>query len=403
MEPMSVDDTFPTTARMKRRWLELAKAIAAAAGSTSGADPQGPKGTLTILGSGIAHSDLSIEVEKQLREADHVFYSINDYVTKTWLNALRPDAYDMAILYNEALPRRATYTRMAEALLHYVRRGKKVVAVFYGHPGVFAAPGHRAIQIARKEGHSAQMRPAVSALDCLVADIGFDPGLPGMLAYEATDMLLRRRRLDPTLHTILWQVGVVGEAGYNRSGYANRGLGMLVDVLEQVYGIDYEIVHYVGAQYVSARPLIERLPIGSLRAPGTARKLSTLSTFYLPPLDLAETDAERAMALGLPLPRTAPSAPRGDLTRYGPGEIDTLRRFADLSFASGYAVPDRSAVLAFLTALSGDMGMRRRFESDPAAVLDGPDGIDLTEREKSLLLARDQRAFVAAIQENAAA
>ena len=398
MEQARIDDVFPTTALMKSRWAQLAAAIAAATRPSGMTDSDGPKGSLSILGSGIAHGDLTIEVESQLRAADHVFYSINDYVTKTWLNGLRPDAYDLAILYNEGLDRHATYTRMAESLLHFVRRGRKVVAVFYGHPGIFAAPGHRAIQIARKEGHAARMRPGISALDCLIADLGFDPGLPGMITYEATDMLLRRRRLDPTLHTVIWQVGVVGELGYSRDGYANRGLNLLIDALEEVYGPDHEVLHYIGAQYVSAKPVIERLAIASLRDARIAKRLTTLSTFYLAPAQIAETDPERAQALNA-RQRRAPQTAKGDITRYGPRDIDTLRRFADMPFSAGYEVKGWNPVLGFLMALTRDMDLRARFESDPAAVLDGPEGAHLTEREKSLLFARDQKAVVAAVNE----
>jgi hypothetical protein len=398
MDQLRIADEFPTAELMTSRWAALAAEIAEATGSLGSSVGKDRKGSLTILGSGIAHTDLTREVELQVRAADHVFYSINDYVTKTWLNGVRPDAYDLAILYSESLPRQATYTRMAEALLHFVRAGRKVVAVFYGHPGIFAAPGHRAIQIARKEGHDARMRPAVSALDCLIADVGFDPGLPGMLTYEATDMLLRRRPLDPTLHTVLWQVGVVGEHGYHRDGYENRGLGLLTDALESAYGPDYEIVHYIGAQYAGVNPRIERIAVAALRNAQVARRLTTLSTFYLPPARAAETDPQRAQALGVPQSREAPGI-RSDLTRYGPREIDTLRRFADLWNADGYELKGWDAVLHFLEDLTQDMDLRARFETAPAAVLDGAHGSDLTERQKSLLCTRDQRAVVAAINE----
>src|SRR5437773_2103233 len=72
-------------------------------------------------------------------------------------------------------PRRETYAEMVEELLAPVRAGHNVCAAFYGHPGVFVNPGHEAIRRARAEGFPARMLPAVSALDCLVADLGIDP------------------------------------------------------------------------------------------------------------------------------------------------------------------------------------------------------------------------------------
>ena len=396
-QPQVVRETS-TTALMRNRWLLLGKMIADATRSLDVVDGNKPKGKLTILGSGLSHSDLSIEIEDQIRNADKVFFSINDLVTKTWLNSIRSDAYDLAILYDEKIGRQATYTRMSESILHFVRQGQTVVTIFYGHPGIFAAPGHRAIQIARKEGHTAHMRPGISALDCLIADVGFDPGLPGMITYEATDMLLRRRRLDPTLHTVLWQVGVIGEFGYNRRGYGNAGLPLLIETLEDVYGPSFQLVHYIGAQYAGAKPLIERQSIASLRDERNAKRLTTLSTFYLPPSKIAETDDKRALALNAPRKRKS-SATHGDLTRYGPRELETLNNFSKFQPSAGYEVKGWNPLLRFLMCLTQDLHFRQRFESDPVTVLDGPEGSELTELEKSLLCARDQRAVaVAAIE-----
>ena len=398
MDSSGPDKSRPITSLtelMRQRWTELAAAIA----RDAAADAQplaAARGSLTVLGSGIAHPDLAIDTEQRIGNADHIFYSVNDHVTKAWINQLRPDAYDLSVLYSETIERHATYTRMAEALLHYVRRGRRVVAIFYGHPGIFAAPGHRAVQLARKEGHHARMRPGISALDSLIADIGFDPALPGMVMYEATDMLLRRRRLDPTLHVVIWQVGVTGEFGYNSRGYGNHGLNALVDALETVYGADWPIVHYVGAQYVGVEPRVETWTVGALREPRTARELSTLSTFYISPKDVLNTDHKVAAALGAAVgPNPKPQQP--DYTGYGCQERETLRAFSDLQFAADYRIVEPNAVLAFLSTLSRDSELRDRFESEPRSVLTSPAAADLTSWEKSLMLTRSQKATVAAI------
>jgi hypothetical protein len=54
---------------------------------------------------------------------------------KVYIQELRPDAVDLFVLYGENKVRYTTYAQITEVLLHYTRRGKKVVAVFYGHPG----------------------------------------------------------------------------------------------------------------------------------------------------------------------------------------------------------------------------------------------------------------------------
>jgi hypothetical protein len=86
-------------------------------------------------------------------------------------------------------------------VLRAVRAGHDVLGVFYGHPGVFVSPSHRAIAVACEEG---------CAGDYMFADLEFDPSLYSCNTYEATELLLRDKPLDPAIQNIIWQVGSVG-------------------------------------------------------------------------------------------------------------------------------------------------------------------------------------------------
>src|SRR3970282_2169154 len=98
--------------------------------------------------------------------------------------------------YSVGKPRYRTYREMADRILSAVRAGAQVCAAFYGHPGVFVRPSHDAIRRAPREGFPARMLPGVSAEDCLVADLGVNPGEIGSQSFEATDFLGYRRRFD---------------------------------------------------------------------------------------------------------------------------------------------------------------------------------------------------------------
>jgi len=132
-----------------------------------------------------------------------------------------------------------------------VRKGQRVITVFYGHPGIFVFSTHRAIAIARREGHYAVMKPGISALDCLCADLAVDPAFPGMQTFEATEALIRNRRLDTSAHVVLWQVGLIGDTGYRRKGFINDKFPVFVEYLERFYGADYEITHYIAARHAT--------------------------------------------------------------------------------------------------------------------------------------------------------
>ena len=386
---------------MASRWRDLAVAIANA--GPVRCDAESPKGNLVVLGSGLAHVDLTIDTELEIRSADHVFYCIYDRVTQVWISTLRPDAYDLTLLYDPQVDRYFTYIRMSEAMLHYVRQGKKVVAIYYGHPGVFAMPAHRAIAIARREGHQARMRPGISALDHLVADLGFDPALPGLLTFEATDMLLRRRRIDPTLHVVIWQVGVVGEFGYDPHGFENRGFDLLIDALEEVYGPDWTITHYLAPQYVGIQPMIDRHTIACMRKPAIRSRVNSLSTFYIEPCEATATDPERSISLGLSQPGQSVHPPERLYQKfdYGGLELAAVRGFDEFVPSAQYSMPQPTPGIRFMLELSRDISLQEKYRTDPVQAVNDPRFNDLSSRARTLLAMAHPLAINSCIAEEA--
>jgi len=381
---------------MVARWVEFAAQIARGS-STIDVPPIAKSGELIILGSGIAHADIMITDEETISAADHVFYCMYDRVTQIWINSIRPDALDLRILYDREKDRHDTYVTMAEAMLYHVRRGKKVVAVYYGHPGIFATPTHRAIQIARKEGHVARMRPGISALDYLVADVGFDPMLPGLLSYEASDLLLRRRRLDPTLHTVIWQIGTVGEFQFDPKGFANHGFDLFVDVLIEAYGIDAKAIHYIAPQYVGIEPLIETHRIGSLREEPVRSKVSALSTLYLPPAEVTPTDVARSIDLKFDASNDLEFT--YDFSSYTLRERAAVDRLHNFVAPSHYVVAGASPASEFMLLVSRDLDLQRRYLANPADAIAQSNVVGLSERARRLLTIPHPAAINAAIAE----
>ena len=149
---VSAAAAYPTREEHNRRWEELAREIAAdrkAMAENPELASQNKKGSLIILGSGIQGIGFTREAEAYLKVADKVFYCVSNPPSQIWLHQVRPDAYDLYVLYNDTKPRFNTYMQMSEAMLHYVRKGLRVVGVYYGHPGIFVLSTHRAIAINR--------------------------------------------------------------------------------------------------------------------------------------------------------------------------------------------------------------------------------------------------------------
>ncbi len=194
------------------------------------------RGSLTVVGTGIAGpAHTTREALAAIRGASRLFFLVSDPLTRAWLLDLAPGGEDLIDAYAVGRPRERSYEKMVVRILAAVRAGERVVAVFYGHPGVFADPPHEAIRRARREGFPARMQPGISAEDCLVAELG------------------------------------------------------------AIYPAAHEVVIYEASTLPTVAAKVVRLPLAELaHGPVTA-----LSTLYVPPLPERDTDLEMARRLGL--------------------------------------------------------------------------------------------------------
>ena len=391
---MNPANPFPSQTDHALAWEALAREIAAQSENISEAPttPPAQPGELTVIGSGIESVGFILGDEELIRAADAVFFCVSDPATAVWIKSIRPDAYDLYVLYDNSKVRYTTYMQMAEAMLHFVRQGKKVTAIYYGHPGIFVLPTHRAIMIARREGHRAEMRASVCALDCLCADLGVDPSQPGMQTHEATGMLIRGCAPDTTLHVVLWQVGLIGEMGYRRKGYLNSNFSIFINFLQQHYGEDYPVTNYVASRYPTIPSTIETYPLSALHDPKIQTKVTGISTFYLAPKDTVEVDQAMLAKLGLLKPGQAvrtPSGPLREIGRYGVRERKAFQAFEKFHVPKDFFWQEDTAASRFIIALRQDFSLRELYQSNPATALSESVFPGLTPRERALLSKRD--------------
>lgn len=247
------------------------------------------------MGTGIAAGlHVTAEARGELERAETVLCLGSEPVMDAWLTSLNPNTRTLAHAYAEDVPRAESYALMVEEILEPVRAGRRVCVAFYGHPGFLVRPGHGALARARAEGLAARMLPAVSALDCLVADLGVDPGDLGLQAYEATEFLVHGRRPDPTVPLVLWQLSVVGVRTGVREPDLSR-LPVLVAALERVYPTDHEVVLYEASPYPVVAARVERIALRKL----ASARVSAMSSLYVPPAAPPGADDEMASRLGL--------------------------------------------------------------------------------------------------------
>jgi uncharacterized protein YabN with tetrapyrrole methylase and pyrophosphatase domain len=238
------------------------------------------RGALTVVGTGIRIGvQLTPESRAAVDAADELLYVNAEPLGDHWLASLHPRARSLASLYRPGVSREQVYEAIVEAILEPVRAGARICAAFYGHPGVFVRPSHEAVARARAEGHDARMLPAVSAEDCLFADLGVDPALDGCASYDATGFLARPRPVDTTAALVLWQVAAVLEPRVVAAGSHGGNLDVLAARLLELYSPQHEVVLYEASPFPAAPALVERLPLAAL----PEARPTPQATLYLPP------------------------------------------------------------------------------------------------------------------------
>ncbi|RFB38100.1 SAM-dependent methyltransferase [Brevibacillus sp. VP] len=399
------NDTIQTSKKKRDQFEQFMYKITKTVGSLNNQVPSEKKqdskrGDLIILGAGIASVGFTMDAEMYIRRADSVFYVVTDPVTEVWINKLRPDAYDLSTLYNDNKPRYNTYMQMTEAMLYDVRQGRTVVGIFYGHPGIFALSTHRAIMIARREGHRAVMKPGISALDCLCADLGVDPSYPGMQTMEATDMLLRGKKPDTTQHVILWQVGLIGIYDFRRRGFINKNFNIFIRFLQNVYGEDYSITHYVAASFPTLAPLIQNFTLRELLYPDIQAKVQSMSTFYLAPKDATECNLEIAIQLGMAKPDSKPwmYPTTKEIDAYGERELQAIRELADFRVPPDYQVQEETRAAEFILQAGQNVDLQELFLQDPVTSVSKDVFPGLNAWEQRLLSSRNHASIMCAVK-----
>lgn len=253
-------------------------------GAATSPDPAGADTLaehLVVVGCGIQLGrHMSPRCESEIRLADVVMCLVDPFAL-AMIRELRPDAVNLGEHYADGKDRRDSYREIDAAIMAQVRAGKRVCAVFYGHPGVFADVPHRVVQRARAEGFSARMEPGISAEACLYADLGIDPGRHGVQSLEATQFLCRERVLDPAGLVLLWQVALAGDLTCTRREADRAQLQQLVDKLQRWYPLDHEVILYEAARLPIEAPRIDRLPLRDL----PEAQYQEFTTLVIPPLE----------------------------------------------------------------------------------------------------------------------
>jgi len=235
---------------------------------------------LTVAGVGYqAAGHVTTETLGWLQSADRLFFLVYDPIAEEWLRALNPSAVSLSDCARPRQPLSDCCRQMETIILEALRQGMNVCAVFSGHPSVGVDVAHHMLQKAGDEGYPVRMVPAVSAIDCLFADLGVEPA-DGFQVFEAETLMMNDYRIDKQSGLIILQPGTMGitRVHVKPRNPRLRIIG-LQKFLMNVYQAGHEVVVYEAAMLPIAGPRIESTTLARL----IDVELTPISTLYIPP------------------------------------------------------------------------------------------------------------------------
>jgi len=236
---------------------------------------------IVLVGTGIKSiSHITKETEQCIKKADKVLYLVNEPILKEWIELIANDSISLENVYFSENDRRVVYRKISNFIINSLDSYNHVCVVFYGHPTVFVESGLSALNEVEKKGIESLILPAISAEDCLFADMKIDPSDGGCFSIDATEFLVKEKKIDTTSHLILWQIGMICRSGLPTNRVNKEGMVKLQHKLYSIYSDDVDVFIYEAALYPGLRPSIIKSSIEKMHL----EKITTISTLYIPPI-----------------------------------------------------------------------------------------------------------------------
>jgi hypothetical protein len=206
--------------------------------STAGKGSQ--KTALYLVGSGIRFPEhLTVQTIETLSTCKRICTNLPASTLTSLPEDLRAKCESLWPLYQEKRQRSANYQDVAQAVLDAAERGFPVAWMTPGHPIVFDSVSQLLLQAGRARGWRVSVLPAISSLDTILAEIGYDPA-NGFFVHEATSVVRRQVPLQASITTLLLQPSVFGSDLAHVSGNWRPDLSPLRDYLLKFYTAEQE-------------------------------------------------------------------------------------------------------------------------------------------------------------------
>lgn len=237
-----------------------------------------------MVGLGILNVDqITKETEHVLRHSQEVLFVDTGIATRRYLESLCPRVTPLyETSYRESECRLASYDHMAVRVIEAAFHHRPITFAMGGHPVVGAEAPFLIHEMARLLKLEVQTLPAVSAMDCLFAELMLDPCLAGLQTFEATDLLLRQYPLQADVPALIWQVGAVETRLHTLRPSTPARFERFQRHLLRYYPANHQLVAY----YATPHPLMrsQQLTFSIAELGNFAKQLHVGFTLFIPPV-----------------------------------------------------------------------------------------------------------------------
>jgi uncharacterized protein YabN with tetrapyrrole methylase and pyrophosphatase domain len=236
-----------------------------------------------VVGLGIVgRHQVTREADGALRRCREVFVVHYEPSLTQYISTLCETVTDLGSLYKPGAIRENIYQEMANRVLAGAADHPPVCLALYGHPLVFVSPTQFILRTSAEQGLRTKVLPGISAMDCLLIDLHLDPASEGLQMYEATDLVLRARPLQPDVPCLIWQIGSVGNLRYLQTLALREHVLRLRNYLLGFYPPGHEVIVAATPIVPIAKPKLMRVSIEQLD--GVHDQVSSRDTLYIPPV-----------------------------------------------------------------------------------------------------------------------
>jgi uncharacterized protein YabN with tetrapyrrole methylase and pyrophosphatase domain len=235
--------------------------------------------------NGIEH--VTRQTEAACRRSNEILAVPTNPAVLTYLGTLCPKVTDLhPVSYREDERRMNAYDTMSAMTLAAALEHPPVAFATYGHPYIYVCPTRLILDAAPLLGLTVEVQPGVSSLDTMFIDLNVDPAVDGLQMYEATDLLVRQRPLQPDVPCLLWQVGSVESALYSTAESQPERFYRIRDYLLRFYPAEHEVTAVFSAHHPLLEPSTVTFALGEMES--HSEDLHQGLTLYLPPVSYRE-------------------------------------------------------------------------------------------------------------------